>query len=373
MKNNILIKLYSLILISAFPFKYGLSQTDFIFNGGFEKGWTRWDSEVVNGNLLVGPGGCNTHSGDNYLYLGTSNGYGLNDAQEDAYQNVSIPSTATSCVLKFYTSINTDEPPLTTAAFDKLWIRIRNTNGDLLYTAGYLSNLNGKYGIPGCQNWVAHSYDIPSTFFGTRVRICFEFETHYNNPTIFRVDDISLMVTMTNPCTYSLSKNTFTCTIDETKTYMDVATVTSQSNCPWSAIVTSGNTWLKSSSMGIGGGPIIITVTQNTTSNFRAGTINVGDQILTIYQTNRVGDEELNNLNHIRVYPNPSKAITNIDLGEIRGNKTIHVMDLTGKQIKSIATENTEVALNLTGFAQGIYILNIETEQGVKNVKLVLE
>jgi hypothetical protein len=77
--------------------------------------------------------------------------------------------------------------------------------------------------------------------------------------------------------------------------------------------------------------------------------------------------------NEIIVYPNPSTGIFTIDLAKIKGNKTIHVLDVTGKNIKNLTTENNEVKLNLTGLAQGIYFLNIQTEQGVKNVKVLLE
>ena len=212
---------------------------------------------------------------------------GLNDIIEDIYQTVTIPYNTTSCVLYFQASINTLESG--TTAYDYMNINIRSTSGALLYSLGNINNSHGTYGIPGCEAWQSFYATIPSSYFGQTVRISLEFTTDNSNPTIFRLDEVSLMATLPGGCTYSLSNSYYTCPNANANNYNNIISVNTQSGCTWNANVTSGNSWLTTTSSGVGSGGISISVTQNTSSNSRQGTINVGGQILTITQSGTIG------------------------------------------------------------------------------------
>ncbi len=103
---------------------------------------------------------------------------------------------------------------------------------------------------------------------------------------------------------------------------------------------------------------------------FSAGSTN---KILHIVQNGLSGINEPNNLNSINVYPNPSEGLFEIDFGKITGNKTITIYNLTGKQIFTSNTKNDFLELSLIEKSKGVYFLNIQTEQGNKNTKLILQ
>ena len=79
-------------------------------------------------------------------------------------------------------------------------------------------------------------------------------------------------------------------------------------------------------------------------------------------------------LNNVVVYPNPSKGIFNISLGDVQPT-AITVYDLTGKIIiskKDIQTSNFETSLDLTNAALGIYFVKI-TANDQSTVKRIIK
>ena len=79
-------------------------------------------------------------------------------------------------------------------------------------------------------------------------------------------------------------------------------------------------------------------------------------------------------LQNIVVYPNPSKGIFNIALGNIQPT-SIDVYDLTGKIIlskKDIQISNVEASLNLSNAATGIYFVKI-TASNQSTVKRIIK
>jgi len=69
-------------------------------------------------------------------------------------------------------------------------------------------------------------------------------------------------------------------------------------------------------------------------------------------------------LNNISVYPNPSKGVFNISLGDISPS-LLEVYDLTGKIIvskKDIAITNYETIIDLSNVSQGIYFVKITAD-----------
>lgn len=79
-------------------------------------------------------------------------------------------------------------------------------------------------------------------------------------------------------------------------------------------------------------------------------------------------------MNNIVVYPNPSKGISNISLGNIQPT-AIDVYDLTGKVILSksaIQSSNIETSIDLSNAATGIYFVKI-TAENQSTVKRIIK
>ena len=113
------------------------------------------------------------------------NGYG--SAHTDSlYQQVSIPSTATSATLTFWLHIDTAETT-TTTAYDTLKVQVRNSSGAVLATLATYSNLNKNTG------YAQKTFDL-SAYKGQAVQIYFEGVEGGTLQTSFVLDDASLKV-----------------------------------------------------------------------------------------------------------------------------------------------------------------------------------
>lgn len=64
----------------------------------------------------------------------------------------------------------------------------------------------------------------------------------------------------------------------------------------------------------------------------------------------------------VKVYPNPvsRRDLLNISL-EGSGKKFLSFYDITGKLVKELTTEKNAVALNISEFGVGVYILNVKS------------
>lgn len=76
------------------------------------------------------------------------------------------------------------------------------------------------------------------------------------------------------------------------------------------------------------------------------------------------------NLNtEVRITPNPSNGIFNIELNE---PSFLAVMDMQGKRVLE-TNGNGRFSLNLNGFSKGTYILQVQTSKGLFAEKLILQ
>ena len=69
---------------------------------------------------------------------------------------------------------------------------------------------------------------------------------------------------------------------------------------------------------------------------------------------------------NVRLYPNPTNGILNI---ESNGEMTISVMNTLGQTIL-VSKANGNVTIDMSGFETGIYMIRIETENGIKTEKV---
>ncbi|RKH68126.1 S8 family serine peptidase [Corallococcus aberystwythensis] len=151
-----------------------------LLNAGFESGNTGWttSSGVIDGTTS----GSAPRTGTYKAYL---NGYG-STRTEFAWQDVTIPATACSATLSFWTRITTAETTASTA-YDKLAITVRNSAGTVLATLATYSNLDKG------TAYVQRTFNL-AAYKGQTVRIYFNGTEDSSLQTSFFIDDTELTV-----------------------------------------------------------------------------------------------------------------------------------------------------------------------------------
>lgn len=147
-------------------------------NGGFETVHAPWVETSTNGYELVD--GTRPHSGTKSAYLG-----GYNNGTDTIYQQVTIPSTATSATLTYWWNMSTQETGAT--KYDYLYARVLDANGNTLTTLQTMSNTDTQ------NTWKQSTFNLLA-YKGQTVRVYFKATTDTSLPTNFFVDDVSLNV-----------------------------------------------------------------------------------------------------------------------------------------------------------------------------------
>jgi len=81
---------------------------------------------------------------------------------------------------------------------------------------------------------------------------------------------------------------------------------------------------------------------------------------------------ELSLNNSISIYPNPSKGQFSVNVN-LEGQKTITLLDYTGKVIAQKENESKTFEFNERGVSSGVYIVQIKTNHGVSTRKVVID
>ena len=84
------------------------------------------------------------------------------------------------------------------------------------------------------------------------------------------------------------------------------------------------------------------------------------------------GVNEVDAAKCISVYPNPTNGIFEISINTVEAN-SIRVMDINGKTILERKILSSKESIDMTGFAKGVYILNISGSEFSLNKKLIHE
>jgi hypothetical protein len=163
----------------AFSVSNTVASTQLLANTGFESGSASWTaSSGVISNSTSAP----AHAGSYKAWL---DGYGA--AHTDTlYQQVTIPSTATSATLAFWLEVQSDETT-TTTAYDTLKVQVRNSSGTVLATLATWSNLNKG------TSYVQKSFDL-TAYKGQTVQVYFVGTEGSTVQTSFLIDDVTLTV-----------------------------------------------------------------------------------------------------------------------------------------------------------------------------------
>ena len=165
--------LYSLLTGAPPPPPPG---TELLLNRGFESGGVNW---VATAGVITNSTGQTPRTGSWYAWL---DGYGTTHT-DTLYQQIAVPSSATTVTLSFWLKINTAETT-TTTPFDTLQVQIRNSSNTVLTTLATYSNLNKTTG------YVQKTFDVTS-FKGQTIRIYFLGTEDSSLQTSFVIDDTS--------------------------------------------------------------------------------------------------------------------------------------------------------------------------------------
>lgn len=135
--------------------------------------------------------------------------------------------------------------------------------------------------------------------------------------------------------------------------------VSSFTGCNWTAIVTTGNNWLSTSSQGNGNGQVSILVTNNTNNFSRVGIINVNGSTFTVTQPgSNVGSEEFN-AEVFQVYPNPAQTEITIKKAATLKATNYFLYNTLGETILTGTLNNLNTTFNIDEIANGIYFLSL--------------
>lgn len=179
MNNNLIFSLLFLFFLQPI-----YAQTELIVNGAFGNGSSGW---TLSGNFYADSRFSSCRSCPGYAYISNSDGTSGNNLVGSMFQNVSIPSNASSAVLTFWYYITTQET--SSNAYDVLNVTIQNSSGSYLGSVKTLSNLDKSSGY----NQVSFNVIL---FKGQTIRINFLGATDASLPTTFRIDDVSLLVSI---------------------------------------------------------------------------------------------------------------------------------------------------------------------------------
>jgi hypothetical protein len=150
-----------------------------IVNGGFESGSASW---TATSGVISNDSSTAARTGSYKAWL---NGYGSTHT-DTLYQQVAIPSGATSASLSFWLKIASDETT-TTQAYDTLKVQVRNTSGAVLATLATYSNLNKG------TSYVQRTFSLDA-YKGQTVRVYFEGIEGSAVQTSFLIDDVTVNV-----------------------------------------------------------------------------------------------------------------------------------------------------------------------------------
>jgi subtilase family serine protease len=152
----------------------GGTPTELVKNGGFESTSTNWTETSSGGYEIVDS--SKPHTGTSSAYL-----CGYNSCTDTIAQTVTIPSTATSATLSYWTNVSTTE---TTHSYDYLYAQLKNSAGTVLTTLQTQSDATAT-------GWVKNSYDV-SAYKGQTITVYFKATNDTSNATSFYLDDVSL-------------------------------------------------------------------------------------------------------------------------------------------------------------------------------------
>lgn len=166
--------------------------TELLANGAFDAsplgtGWVQspYDSSLP---IITSDDGPVEHTAPNKAWLGGFESDFLDTADDQMYQQVTVPAGTTQLVLTGVYWVGTDETPGTTI-YDAATVAFTQTNGTLIVNAMSLTNLTPTAG------WTPIEYVVPANLSGQTIRLRFASTNDFLNATSFWFDTLSLKAT----------------------------------------------------------------------------------------------------------------------------------------------------------------------------------
>ena len=77
----------------------------------------------------------------------------------------------------------------------------------------------------------------------------------------------------------------------------------------------------------------------------------------------------------VKVYPNPSNGVINLNIADFSGNLNIQLFDINGREVykSNVSNFSVEKSINISQFQSGIYILKLEGEELSYSEKIILK
>jgi hypothetical protein len=79
-----------------------------------------------------------------------------------------------------------------------------------------------------------------------------------------------------------------------------------------------------------------------------------------------------NSLNKLSIYPNPNNGLFKLYLGEGNSLSKVEVYNLTGQVVYSTASNNSELSLDLTNLAKGVYLVKVLNNSITSTGKVII-
>ena len=81
------------------------------------------------------------------------------------------------------------------------------------------------------------------------------------------------------------------------------------------------------------------------------------------YEESSLSAEELSIQSNIRVFPNPTTYMVNVDLSQLtQGDYQLYLVDLQGKVIYQQTTTQKSIELDMRNYSTGSYVLKVQTK-----------
>ena len=85
--------------------------------------------------------------------------------------------------------------------------------------------------------------------------------------------------------------------------------------------------------------------------------------LYTTTSTRSLSAEELSIQSNIRVFPNPTTYMVNVDLSQLsQGDYQLYLVDLQGKVIYHQNTTDKSIQLDMRNYSTGSYVLKVQTK-----------
>ncbi len=112
---------------------------------------------------------------------------------------------------------------------------------------------------------------------------------------------------------------------------------------------------------------------QPTTFNFIAGQFIQLRDVVRIYTCTTVATREVDFQAYVDVYPNPTSGTLHLAFQDNIQEVKVCITDIAGKLIYATSDLNAKaIEINTNGFAEGVYVIQLQTPEGIQSQKIVV-